>query len=68
MIYTVIVFIIFLFYVAYNEIRHKREFDRIIELRIDNEKRFNEFERYAYTDVRELKDVIDEVRETYVKK
>lgn len=68
MIYTVIVFIIFLIYVGYSEYRHKKESERTRELRIENERRFDEIERYAYTDIRELKEVLDEVKKKYVEK
>lgn len=57
-----IIFSLFVIYVVYNEwtrYKDKKEFTRI---RIEYEKRFNEFENYAYTDIRELLDFLDEVK------
>lgn len=57
-----VIFSLFIIYVVYNEwtrYKDKKEFTRI---RIENENRFNEFENYAYTDIRELLDFLDEVK------
>jgi len=49
-------------YIAYNEYRRVKEKTRRNQRLVENEKRFNEFENYAYTDIRELLDFLDEVK------
>ena len=57
-----IIFSLFVIYVGFNEYRfynYKKEDERKDIL---YEKRFNEFENYAYTDIRDLLDFLDEVK------
>ena len=57
-----IIFSLFVIYVGFNEYRfynYKKEDKRKDVL---YEKRFNEFENYAYTDIRDLLDFLDEVK------
>jgi len=62
-----IMFSLFVIYAVYNEWTRYKNKKEVIRVMAESEKRFNEIEKYAYTDIRQLNDILKEVKKRYVK-
>jgi hypothetical protein len=57
-----VLFGLFVGYVIFNEYTRKKEKQMFKKYVVENEKRFNEFEKYAYTDIRDLQEYLKKVK------